>query len=412
MAYTFFPSATTSGGGPFHFFQYEVTVGIISVDGFESRFALACQPKGTCKEEIHRLFTAKHINPRTFSDCTDLDSTMYYRLQNEAEQPKLSTIVSLCVGFSLDTLTGYHLIALAGYTLLPRNTLHRIYAYFIENSQSLTISECNKFLEDMGFYIVDNMPAAMILKFAEFCAGGNGRYDRVALVYDVRTASSFTELFDVLDKLKDMEAQCRMLFLEAAPEVIIKRYKETRRRHPLAADTDSLEEAVKKERAMMAPVKERADFVIDTSRTSTAQLRGELLRLFGQEGEKGGMTVSVTSFGFKYGLPLEADLVFDVRFMPNPFYMEDLRPRTGLDQAVADYVFHFPQTQDYMRRLEDLLAFSLPLYAEEGKTSLTIAVGCTGGHHRSVAVTHALAGFIHGLGYQVLENHRDMTRGG
>ena len=124
------------------------------------------------------------------------------------------------------------------------------------------------------------------------------------------------------------------------------------------------------------------------------------------------MTVSVTSFGFKYGLPLDADLGFDVRFMPNPFYMEDLRPRTGLDQAVADYVFHFPQTQDYMRRLEDLLAFSLPLYAEEGKTSLTIAVGCTGGHHRSVAVTHALAGFIHGLGYQVLENHRDMTRGG
>ena len=211
-------------------------------------------------------------------------------------------------------------------------------------------SKAASFLEDMGFYIVDNMPAAMILKFAEFCAGGNGRYDRVALVYDVRTASSFTELFDVLDKLKDMEAQCRMLFLEAAPEVIIKRYKETRRRHPLAADTDSLEEAVKKERAMMAPVKERADFVIDTSRTSTAQLRGELLRLFGQEGEKGGMTVNVTSFGFKYGLPLEADLVFDVRFMPNPFYMEDLRPRTGLDQAVADYVFHFPQTQDYMRQ--------------------------------------------------------------
>ena len=163
---------------------------------------------------------------------------------------------------------------------------------------------------------------------------------------------------------------------------------------------------------MMAPVKERADFVIDTSRTSTAQLRGELLRLFGQEGEKGGMTVSVTSLGFKYGLPLEADLVFDVRFMPNPFYMEALRRRTRLLQAVADYVFHFPQTQDYMRRLEDLLAFSLPLYAEEGKTSLTIAVGCTGGHHRSVAVTHALAGFIHGLGYQVLENHRDMTRGG
>ena len=267
-------------------------------------------------------------------------------------------------------------------------------------------------LEDMGFYIVDNMPAAMILKFAEFCAGGNGRYDRVALVYDVRTASSFTELFDVLDQLKKMDGVCRMLFLEASPETIIKRYKGTRRRHPLARGTDSLEEAVEKERVLMDPVKDRADFVIDTSRLSTAQLRSELLRLFGQEGEKGGMTVSVVSFGFKYGLPLEADLVFDVRFMPNPFYIEDLRPQTGLDRAVADYVFQFPQTRDYMKKLEDLLAFSLPLYAEEGKTSLTVAVGCTGGHHRSVAVTHALAAFVRDQGYQTVENHRDMDRGG
>ena len=162
----------------------------------------------------------------------------------------------------------------------------------------------------------------------------------------------------------------------------------------------------------MDPVKDRADFVIDTSRLSTAQLRSELLRLFGQEGEKGGMTVSVVSFGFKYGLPLEADLVFDVRFMPNPFYIEDLRPQTGLDRAVADYVFQFPQTRDYMKKLEDLLAFSLPLYAEEGKTSLTVAVGCTGGHHRSVAVTHALAAFVRDQGYQTVENHRDMDRGG
>ena len=273
-------------------------------------------------------------------------------------------------------------------------------------------SKAASYLEDMGFYIVDNMPAAMILKFAEFCAGGSGRYDRVALVYDVRTASSFTELFDVLDKLRAMEGACRMLFLEAEPEVIIKRYKETRRRHPLADQTDSLEEAVRRERELMQPVRERADYIIDTSRTSTAQLRGELLRLFGDPEEKGGMTVSVTSFGFKYGLPLDADLVFDVRFMPNPFYIEELRPRTGLDQAVNDYVFSFQQTQDYLKRLKDLLAFSLPLYAEEGKTSLVIAVGCTGGHHRSVAVTHALAEFISGQGYQVSENHRDMNRGG
>ena len=273
-------------------------------------------------------------------------------------------------------------------------------------------SKAGSYLEDMGFYIVDNMPAAMILKFAEFCAGGSGRYDRVALVYDVRTASSFTELFDVLDKLRAMEGACRMLFLEAEPEVIIKRYKETRRRHPLADQTDSLDEAVRRERELMQPVRERADYIIDTSRTSTAQLRGELLRLFGDPEEKGGMTVSVTSFGFKYGLPLDADLVFDVRFMPNPFYIEELRPRTGLDQAVNDYVFSFQQTQDYLKRLKDLLAFSLPLYAEEGKTSLVIAVGCTGGHHRSVAVTHTLAEFIGSQGYQVSENHRDMNRGG
>ena len=273
-------------------------------------------------------------------------------------------------------------------------------------------SKAASYLEDMGFYIVDNMPAAMILKFAEFCAGGSGRYDRVALVYDVRTASSFAELFDVLDKLRAMEGACRMLFLEAEPEVIIKRYKETRRRHPLADQTDSLEEAVRRERELMQPVRERADHIIDTSRTSTAQLRGELLRLFGDPEEKGGMTVSVTSFGFKYGLPLDADLVFDVRFMPNPFYIEELRPRTGLDQAVNDYVFSFQQTQDYLKRLKDLLAFSLPLYAEEGKTSLVIAVGCTGGHHRSVAVTHTLAEFIGSQGYQVSENHRDMNRGG
>lgn len=270
-------------------------------------------------------------------------------------------------------------------------------------------SKAASFLEDMGFYIVDNMPAAMILKFAEFCAGSSSRYDRVALVYDVRTASSFTELFDVLDKLKTVGA-CRLLFLEAAPETIIKRYKETRRRHPLRGETDSLEEAVRREREMMAPVKERADFVINTSRLSTAQLRGELLRLFGKEGERGAMTVNVTSFGFKYGLPLEADLVLDVRFMPNPFYIEDLRPKTGLDAAVSDYVFSFQQTQDFMKRLEDLLAFTLPLYAEEGKTSLTIAVGCTGGHHRSVAVTHALTAFIRQQGYSVTENHRDMSR--
>ena len=272
-------------------------------------------------------------------------------------------------------------------------------------------SKAASFLEDMGFYIVDNMPAAMILKFAEFCAGGGGRYDRVALVYDVRTATSFTELFDVLDQLKTMECDCRMLFLDASPEVIIQRYKETRRRHPLREETDSLEEAVRRERALMEPLKERADVVIDTSHTSTAQLRSLLMRAFTNETEQGSMTVNVVSFGFKYGLPMEADLVLDVRFMPNPFYIEELRPQTGLDQGVEDYVLSFRQTRDFLAKLEDLLSFTLPLYAEEGKTSLVIAVGCTGGRHRSVAVTHALAEFIRKMRYPVTDNHRDMARG-
>ena len=272
-------------------------------------------------------------------------------------------------------------------------------------------SKTASFLEDMGYYIVDNMPAVMILKFAEFCAGGNGRYDRVALVYDVRTADSFTELFDVLRKLKELDGSCRMLFLDASPETIIKRYKETRRRHPLSSETTSLEAAVLRERELMQPVKEQADYVIDTSLLTTGQLRGELLRLFDSQGAKGGMSVSVTSFGYKYGLPMEADLVIDVRFMPNPYYIDALRPKTGLQSEVYDYVFNFQQTRDYVKRLEELLAFSLPLYAEEGKTVLVIAVGCTGGHHRSVAVTHALAEFIRREGYQVTENHRDISRG-
>ena len=273
-------------------------------------------------------------------------------------------------------------------------------------------SKAASYLEDMGFYIIDNMPAAMILKFAEFCTGASSRYDRVALVYDVRTGSSPAELFDVLDQLKDMESSCRMLFLEASPETIIKRYKETRRRHPLSGRASSLEDAVRREREVMEPVRERADFVIDTSRLSTAKLRGELLRLFGNAEENGGMAVSVTSFGFKYGLPMEADLVLDVRFMPNPFYIEELRPKTGLDIEVSEYVFGFQQTKGYLKRLEDLMTYTLPLYAEEGKAVLVIAVGCTGGHHRSVAVTHALAELIRSQGYQVTENHRDISRGG
>ncbi len=273
-------------------------------------------------------------------------------------------------------------------------------------------SKAASFLEDMGFYIVDNMPAVMMLKFAEFCAGGvTSRYDRVALVYDVRTAGSSTELPDVLEKLRRMNVSCRMLFLTAEPEAIIKRYKETRRRHPLCSGAMPLETAVRREREVMAPVRAQADYVIDTSRLSAAQLRGELLRLFDTKGEREELLVNVTSFGYKYGLPMDADLVFDVRFMPNPYYIDSLRCKTGMDQEVYEYVFSFPQSRTYLEKLEDLMAFSLPLYVKEGKTQLVIAAGCTGGHHRSVSVARALAAYIRKLGYHVAENHRDLGRG-
>ena len=271
-------------------------------------------------------------------------------------------------------------------------------------------SKAASFLEDAGFYIVDNMPAGMILKFAEFCAGGSGRYSRVALVYDVRTADTFDEFLEVLATLRQREYDCKLLYLEASVEAIIKRYKETRRIHPLQDRAASLEEAVDREIALMSPVRAQADIVIDSTNYSTARLRGELLRMFGGSRRAGEMLVSLVSFGFKHGLPMEADLVFDVRFMPNPFYIDALRPKTGLDPEVRDYVLSFRETEQFLEKLRELLRFVLPLYREEGKAVLVVAVGCTGGHHRSVAVTHALAEYINSLGYQVAENHRDMTR--
>ena len=232
----------------------------------------------------------------------------------------------------------------------------------------------------------------------------------MALVYDVRTADTFDEFLEVLSTLRQREYNCTLLFLEANVDTIIKRYKETRRMHPLQDQCGSLEAAVHREITLMAPVRAQADVVVDSSRYSTTRLRGELLRLFGGSRDAGKMQVSVVSFGFKHGLPLEADLVFDVRFMPNPFYIDVLRPKTGLDQGVRDYVFSFRETEQFLEKLRELLGFVLPLYQEEGKTVLVIAIGCTGGHHRSVAVTHALAEYIRNLGYQVTENHRDMTR--
>ena len=271
-------------------------------------------------------------------------------------------------------------------------------------------SKAASFLEDMGYYVADNLPAPLIPKFAELCMAGQGQYQKVALVTDIRGGQTFDGLFDALDQLRDMGCAYQILFVEASLETIIKRYKETRRSHPLAKAGRSLAEAVALERTALEPVRKRAEYVLDTSALSTAKLRGEMLRLFGEGDGKPAMSVSVISFGFKNGIPLEADLVFDVRCLPNPYYIAELRPQTGLDAGVRDFVFGYQQTRDLMVHLEGLLSFLLPLYVEEGKTALVIAVGCTGGHHRSVAVTRALADFIRQKGYNASESHSDMTR--
>ena len=271
-------------------------------------------------------------------------------------------------------------------------------------------SRAASIMEDMGFFCVDNLPAPLIPKFAELGMGGNGEYDRVALVTDIRGGTNFDGLFHALDGLKAMKCGYRIVFMEASDPVIIRRYKETRRNHPLAEECGSLEEAIALERNMLAPLKERADWVIDTSNLSTRALRGELLRLFSQGTAERSMEVRVMSFGFKHGIPAEADLVFDVRFLPNPYYVAELRPLTGLDAGVRDYALSSPQSQEFLKKLTDFVTYLLPRYLEEGKAALVIAVGCTGGHHRSVAVAHALAETIRGLNYPVTESHRDMGR--
>lgn len=237
-----------------------------------------------------------------------------------------------------------------------------------------------------------------------------GKYEKVALVTDVRGGETFDKLFESLEKLEQMGCPYEILFVEASPETIIHRYKETRRMHPLGNGFTTIEEAVRYERQVLKTVRERANYIIDTTALSTAKLRDTLRNLFASEEPAAQMAVNVISFGYKYGIPIEADLVLDVRFLPNPFYIDELRHKCGMDKEVYDFVFQFQQTQDFMKYLERLVAFLLPLYNEEGKSALVIAVGCTGGQHRSVAVTRALAEFIRRKGYRATESHRDMTR--
>ena len=264
--------------------------------------------------------------------------------------------------------------------------------------------------EDLGYYCVDNLPIALIPRFAEICLAATERYERVALVTDVRAGGDFQQLFDSLDSIKSMGCDYRILFLDTDTPTLIRRFKETRRKHPLMEKGVPMTAAIEKERNMLSALRNRADFVVDTTGLSAAGLRERLLTLFSGTDNGGAFEVIVQSFGFKYGIPPESDLVFDVRFLPNPYYVSDLRPLTGLDQGVRDYVFAGGQADEFMERLWGLVGWLLPRYEEEGKTALVIAVGCTGGHHRSVAIAHTLAERIRAQGWPVSESHRDLGR--
>lgn len=265
-------------------------------------------------------------------------------------------------------------------------------------------------LEDLGFYCVDNLPPELFVQLAQHCMAAPVKYERVAVVSDVRSGQSTDGLLSAMAGLTAIGCTYHVLFMEASDATIIQRYKETRRKHPLATAEMSLTDTVQRERRLLQPIRERANYIVDTSTTTLARLRSELIRLFGQGRSESAMTVYVTSFGFKHGLPLDADLVFDVRFLPNPYYIAGLKELTGLDPAVRDYVLSYQQTKDYLTKLEDLLAFSLPLYVDEGKTNLVIAVGCTGGHHRSVCLARIIGDFAAKRGYPVVVSHRDMGK--
>lgn len=264
-------------------------------------------------------------------------------------------------------------------------------------------------LEDIGYYCVDNMPPALMRKFAELCQQSAAPLERVALVTDVRGGAMFDDLRECLQSLKDSGQNFRILFLDCADEVLCRRYKETRRRHPLAQDADDVSEALAQERAMLAPLLSLADYRLDTTQLTTAQLKKQIADMF-LDTPASAMTVRCISFGFKYGFPAEADLMFDVRCFPNPFYIPELKHKTGLDKEVREFVLDAQDTQTFLADLYAMLDHLLPLYLNEGKSQLVIAIGCTGGKHRSVTIAEELAAHIARTGRRVLTEHRDIDK--
>ena len=266
-------------------------------------------------------------------------------------------------------------------------------------------------LEDEGYYCVDNMPISLMPKFAELADGHNQDkgYNNIALGIDIRSGHSLAELDSVLDYMKEKKYEYTIVFLESSDEVLIKRYKETRRAHPLAKD-GRVDKAIMLEREQLKFLKQRADVIIDTSQLLTREFKEELEKIVLGRKEFNNLMVTVLSFGFKYGRPSDADIVFDVRFLPNPYYVEELRPLTGNDKKIQDYVMKAPEAEEFLERVDGLIQFLLPNYVKEGKSSLVIAVGCTGGKHRSVTLANAIAKRLSKTPYGCKVEHRDIEK--
>lgn len=270
-------------------------------------------------------------------------------------------------------------------------------------------SSALKMLEDVGYFCVDNLPTRLLCRFAELTLDKTANISNVALGIDIRSGASIDEFLEELKKVNEMGVKFEILFLNASNRILIKRYKETRRNHPLAR-TGRIEDGIEKEREAVDVLKKHADYVIDTSQLLTRELKAEIDRIFVREEEYANFNVAVVSFGFKFGIPADVDLVFDVRFLPNPYYDLSLRPLTGNDRPIQEFVMKHEESRVFLEKLEDMLKFLIPNYIKEGKYNLVIGIGCTGGKHRSVTITNALAEKLKQLPYPVKVEHRDITR--
>ncbi|MDI3519144.1 MAG: RNase adapter protein RapZ [Caldanaerobacter sp.] len=263
-----------------------------------------------------------------------------------------------------------------------------------------------KAMEDMGFFCIDNFPPALIPKLADLFYQSKN-IDKVALGMDLRGGQFFEDIYSSLDFLKKNNYDYEIVFLEASDEVLIKRFKETRRRHPLSEE-GRIVDGINEERKRLSDIRKIANYIIDTSNLTSSQLKEELSNIFLKGKKFKGIIIDVMSFGYKYGIPLEADLVFDVRFLPNPFYIDELRPLTGNDEKVKEYVMKWEEAKEFLKKLGDMIKFLIPYYIREGKSQLVIAIGCTGGKHRSVAIANALYDLLKKEDYSVVVNHRDI----